>query len=173
MLDEMELVIHCNHWTWTPRGFFESLKKHRPDWYDVTMEIYELIKSDADYDEIRKTYSKYEPGKVELFTQKVYDDEGVQVVILPFKWIHITTWNDVYEYLNQIRKSTLQGKTVHVKSKNNIVINDTDAVVGLLGLEDIVVVKTEDALLICPKNMSGQIKDLLSEIESQGQVDHL
>ncbi len=167
MIDTMNLAIHCNHYVWTPRKFFESLKKHRPDWYDVSMEIFDQLNNKAQYDDIRNTFSRYEKGKVELFTQKVYEDEGVNVVMLPFKWIHITTWNDVHEYLKKNRNSTLQGKVVEVDSKDNIVVNQTDALVSLLGMEGFVVVKTDEALFICPKNKSGLIQDLLSEIESQ------
>lgn len=167
IFDTMDLVIHCNHYAWTPQRFFDSLKKHRPDWYEVSMEIYDLVEAKKPYDKIRDAFAKYEPGKVEHFTKKVYENEGVQVVILPFRWTHITTWNDVYEYLKRSGNPTHQGKTVHIDSSDNIVINKTDSIISLLGVNGFVVIKTDDVTLICPKEKSGLIQDLLREIENQ------
>ncbi len=169
----MKLAVHCNHYTWTPRKFFESLKIHMPNWYDVSMEIAELIGTESFEEEVKEKYSKYEPGKVEFFTQKIYENEGVQVVILPFNWIHITTWNDVFEYLKQNGHGTIQGKVVQAESSGNIVLNKTNRIISLLDVNDFAIIQTDEVTLICPQNKSAQMHKILEEMEKAGYKDIL
>ncbi len=168
MIETTSLGIHCNHYAWTPAKFFESLSKHHKNWFDISIKMAEELENNATFEQISNIYNEYEPGNVEIFTKKVYEDEGVQIVMLPFNWIHITTWNDVYEYLAKNTDATLQGNVVQVNSKNNLVINNTTQLVSVLGLNDIVVIQTEEATLICPKSMSGKLSELLNEVDNKG-----
>lgn len=173
MVETTKLGIHCNHYAWTPRNFFEALSKHHKNWYEVSMNIAKQLENNATFEEISETYAEYESGNVEVFTQKMYNDTGVQVVMLPFKWIHITTWNDIYEYLKNNTNITLQGNVIESESNNNLIINETDRLVSVFGMNDMVVIQTKNATLVCPRNISGKLTELLEDIEKNGFSDFL
>ncbi len=173
LLKEHKLSLHCNHLTWTPKKYFEALKLYRPDWYEVSQELSEAIKTNADAKKILEIYSKFEPGNVELFTNNLYNKGEVQVVILPFEWTHITTWNDIYEYYNRAGIESKQGLVRTLGTKNNLVLNKTNSLIGLIDVEDLIVIQTEESLLICPKNSSGKLRELLKQIEDDGLIQYL
>ncbi|MEK6793824.1 MAG: sugar phosphate nucleotidyltransferase [Spirochaetota bacterium] len=80
-------------------------------------------------------------------------------------------WDDVgsfsaYEriYPRDEKGNTLVGKSVAVNAANSIVINNSDTLAVIAGVEDIVVVRTEDALLVCRKGDDAAVKDALKKL---------
>jgi mannose-1-phosphate guanylyltransferase len=173
MLSSMKLALHCNHSTWTSKAFFEELKKHRPDWYSVSMELVDLIENKSSSEDILRVYSKFNSGNIELFTHKLYSQGRVNVVILPFEWRHITTWNDIYEYQKDNSSEISSGLNVFVDSSNNLIINKTNRLVSGVGLKDMIIIETEDSTFICPRDSSGRVGEILSELEQQGLTQYL
>ena len=166
LLSNYKLSLHCNHNTWIPSEFFNELKEYKKDWYDLSMELVEALKRQSSEEEINEIYGRFEKGNVEVFTQQLHNAGKVQVAILPFEWRHITTWNDIYEYYAQHNKELEEGKVVSIESTKNLIINKTDTVIGTIGIEDLTIVQTKDAILICKRDDTGKIPLLLKEIDS-------
>ena len=59
--------------------------------------------------------------------------------------------------------NTVQGNVITVETKNSI-IEGSDKLIAAVGLEGMIVVDTEDALLICDKNHAGDIKKVLENL---------
>lgn len=84
-----------------------------------------------------------------------------------FGWTDIGTWESLYNY---IPSKDADGNAVNVDNtllsgtKNLLVISpDRDKLIAVKGLEDYMIVDTEDALIICPKD-DKQFKDFISGI---------
>ena len=53
-----------------------------------------------------------------------------------------------------------------IESEGNIVINkENDKIIATIGIENIVIVNTKDALLVCHKDKSQEVKKILNKIE--------
>jgi mannose-1-phosphate guanylyltransferase len=63
--------------------------------------------------------------------------------------------------------NAIQGNLVQHDSHDNIVFCD-DGVVGLLGVDDMVVIRHRDVLLVCPKQRAGEIKILIQQLIDKG-----
>lgn len=88
-------------------------------------------------------------------------------------------WDDVGSWLAVGRIKTadgqgnvIDGNVVTVDTRNTIV-QGTGKLIALVGLEDLVVVDTEDALLICGKNSTGDIKKVLEQLRQKNQTKYL
>ena len=86
------------------------------------------------------------------------------------EWSHIkNTWGavrvGVQDENNNIIKSE---KYEEIESEGNIIINkENKKIIATIGVEDIVIVNTEDALLVCHKDKSQEIKKILDKIEKK------
>jgi len=58
-------------------------------------------------------------------------------------------------------------------SKDNIVLSPDGHLTALIGVEGMIVVKTADATLICPKERAQDIKKLVKEIGGDEKHAHL
>jgi len=73
-------------------------------------------------------------------------------------------YKEPIEYLKKNGNPTLQGNVVCSDSNSNIVINQSDKVISLLGMDNFAVIQTDDAILICPQDKSAQIQGVLDRL---------
>lgn len=93
------------------------------------------------------------------------------------------TWDDVGDFaalgrLNPAEDDTRvkvlgHGSRVYVDDSSGIVVSDTNRVIALIGVEDVVVVDTPDALLVTTKSHAQQVKDAVNALKAHGQTDVL
>jgi mannose-1-phosphate guanylyltransferase len=154
-------LLHTNHTCMTPRNFLEMIKKYKPEWYEPLMNI-------ARGADINSEYVKMPPGPIEDVTEKVHADGESLVVELPFRWDDFGTFESVYKYM--IDKGIYKNpeNTVENNSQNNFIrLDDPDKVVCIIGLSNLVVVDTGDALLICDQKQTGSVGDVLKEVKKR------
>ena len=73
---------------------------------------------------------------------------------------------------NDENGNVINGNVVSVSSKN-CVIEAKDKLIAVVGLEDIVVVDTDDATLVCDKEHAGEIKKILAKLREEGKNEYL
>lgn len=78
-----------------------------------------------------------------------------------FNWDDVGNWNAVGEYLKIENGNRIFGEALLCDSRNNIVYNEGKAVITGLGIEDLVIVNTHDAILITKKDRVQEIKKLI------------
>lgn len=86
-----------------------------------------------------------------------------------FDWDDVGSWTSLERTKNTDEEGNItEGDTVLVDSEESIVINsskDGERIVVGLGLNDIVVVSTDDAVLVCPKSKAQDVKKAVEEIK--------
>jgi len=161
LIKDGNALIHTNHTCMTPRNLLGMLQKYKPEWYGPLMNIV----GGAD---IKTEYLKMPPGPIEDVTQKVYTAGEALVVELPFKWTDIGTFESLDKYLKGNGLYKTSENIVDLTGKNNFVkLDDPNKIVALVGVDDLVVVDTGDALLVCRKDQSGQVGEALKEVEKR------
>ena len=170
---ESTVGTHSNHNTWTPEKLLEAYKEIRPDWYSILMEIKECFGQPSEKEKIAALYQKFEPGRVELVTRVLMKRGEVQAVVLPYKWTHITTWDDVARYYIEESIETHQTEVIEVESTNNLVLSDTKKLITLVGMKDMVVIETPDSILVVPKSMANKVKEVHDILKTRGYEEYL
>lgn len=164
---------HCNHNTWTPNSLLAAIQELRPDWYEILMRIENEFGKENEESNIEEIYAEFEPGRIELITRELMKQGKVLAVVLPYKWTHITTWNDVASYYKDEAIPTHQTQVIEVDSTNNLVLSDTKKLVALIGLENIAVIETPDSILIVPKNQANKVKEVHDILKTRGEEEYL
>jgi len=96
-------------------------------------------------------------------------------LVLPagFGWSDLGSWNAWGELAPELAGGNRgHAELVAVDSRDNILMVP-DRLVALVGVHDLVVVDTADALLVCHKSEAQKIKEIISRLESQGRSDLL
>jgi mannose-1-phosphate guanylyltransferase len=91
--------------------------------------------------------------------------DRVLVVEAGFDWDDVGSWTAVAKYLqNDEHDNASHGAVTAVDSTNNIIFDQTGTSIALLGVHNLVVVRTEDAVLVCHRHQVEKIKDLISKL---------
>jgi mannose-1-phosphate guanylyltransferase len=144
---------------WTPGLYREimALEKHvgRPDWDEALKEGYERMEN------ISIDYALMERSD--------------QVVMLEadFGWNDVGSWEAVYQLESKDEDGNcFKGSALALDSRGCLVASP-EQTVTLIGVEDLIVVATPDAVLICPRSRSQEVKKIVELLEKEGRIDLL
>jgi mannose-1-phosphate guanylyltransferase / mannose-6-phosphate isomerase len=98
-------------------------------------------------------------------------DIAINMVPLDAGWNDLGSWGAVWEVTpTNINGNALSGDIFTVDSNNNYV-NASSRIVGLVGVEDIVVVETPDAVLVANKKCSQDVKKIVEQLKITGREE--
>jgi mannose-1-phosphate guanylyltransferase/mannose-6-phosphate isomerase len=94
--------------------------------------------------------------------------------LIPTKMVPLSAgWNDLgaWDALGQLGKSDVSGNVVHgdviLKDTHNTFVHATNRLVAGVGLKDVVIVETADAVLVVDKTQAQSVKKVVQELEMQ------
>ena len=124
----------------------------------------------------RATLKEVFPG----FTSESIDyaimERSKNIYIIPgdFGWDDVGSWLAVERISkNDENGNTIQGTVVYRDTKNSIIQGSKDKVIAAIGIEDMIIVDTDDALLLCPKERAGEIKAILEKMRKNKMDEYM
>jgi mannose-1-phosphate guanylyltransferase len=97
---------------------------------------------------------------------------GVVVLSGDFGWSDIGSWKAVaQEFERDGRGNTTSGDVV-LADCTNVHVQTEDRLVAAVGLNDVVIVDTPDAVLVCDRHASQKVKDVVNELKRRGHDAH-
>lgn len=174
LIDNFHVVTHCNHMCWYPDEILAAYKKYRPDWYEKLMAIKEVIDKPGENEAIERIYAEMEKGPTEDVTIHVMNSGKAMVILLPYKWTDLGTWGSVYEFFADGVENYEDGNTVTVETSGSLIkSSNREKLIAVAGIEDVVIVDTEDVLLVIPKDKIDKIKDLQTTLSEREATEYL
>jgi mannose-1-phosphate guanylyltransferase len=94
-----------------------------------------------------------------------------------FEWDDIGSWDALDRYKEKDEDNNVKiGYSVNTDTKDSIIVNnskDGKILVSTLGLENMAVVVTDDAILVCPKDKVQDVKKNVEKIKQNGKEEWL
>lgn len=165
-----EIITHSNHMAWYPDKFLNAYKQYRPDWYDALMRIKEVIDDEAKVDQI---YAEMDKGATEVVTANLMDKGEAIAVVLPYKWSDIGSWSSLYDYFADEGQNYIDAKALVLDSNNSIVKGQGKRLIALLGVDNIAVIETDNALLVVDRSRSADVGMIIDELGNRGLEEYL
>lgn len=167
------ILTHCNHNTWTPRLLLEAFRKHTPDWYESIVEIAKMLGKSGQEGKIAREYSRMKKDRIERVTKKVFPDG--YLVEVPYKWVDFGTWESMMKYQMETKTYRPGDDYLEIDSKNCYVRTRKGSknFVALIGVSDLVVIDTDDALLVCHNDQTGRVGEVISHLKEKGKAEYL
>ena len=147
-----------------PQVILEEAKKFMPGIYNAVMQI-----------KNKKDFSRLWHKLPSISIDYAIMEKTNKMVLLPADcgWIDLGSWEAVGEIVKKDKNGNIfRGKFIDIGSKNTLVWSDK-RLITTLGLNNIIIVDTEDALLVCRKDMNQDVKKavgLLKQKNFKGQV---
>lgn len=144
----------------------DSFKRYMPDMCEAISPIQAVIDTDEEAKVLSEIYPKL---KKISFDYGIMEHES-RVVVIPgdFGWSDVGTW-DALEDILPVDESgnAVHGQHVGIDTKNCVIYGDGKQLIATIGLSDIVIVSTGDALLVCPQDRVQDIRALVDKIEKE------
>lgn len=90
-----------------------------------------------------------------------------------FGWSDVGSWDEVYRLsAKDEHGNSIHGKVISFNTKNSY-IHSGDKLVATVGVDDLIVINTGDALLICKRGSSQDVKEIVDHIRRKQMNDYL
>jgi mannose-1-phosphate guanylyltransferase len=150
---------------WSVPTVLSEFNRHAPELADFISQL----RAPGEFDRaLRERFTKLPRISFDYAIMEKAD--RVLVVEASFDWDDIGSWRAVANYF----KSDAHGNSANcavtaLDSTNNIVFDHNGTTIALLGVHNLIVVRTPDAVLICHRHQAERIKDLVGKLPPELQ----
>ncbi len=147
---------------WRVDVFIEELSRHAPR--HVTG-LRRVIEARAAGDEARAS-ELYHRLPVEVVDRSVLEKtDRLLLVPAAFDWADIGSWAELGDRVRaDARGNSVEGEAVLVDTTDSLIFGDR-RLVAAIGLEDMIIVDTEDALLVCPRSRAQDVRKVVEALK--------
>ncbi len=154
----------------TPKFLWELFEKHAPELFNKLKKIKEAYKTPQFDKVLKEIYPTIEKISFDNAILEKMDKKYAEVMSIDIGWSDIGAWEALKEALSETEdENVTKGKVLIEDSKDTLLFNYTDQLAVGIDLESLLVINTEDVLLVCPKDSVPKIKKL---VESLKGTDH-
>ncbi len=156
---------------WRASAIMAEMARWMPELYDRLTEI-ESAWATAPEDEVLDRLWKQVPtGTIDVGILEQSD--RVAVVPTDVGWNDVGSWATLLDLLPvDEHGNVLIGNNLALDTRRSLVYSD-DRLVAVLGLDELIVVDTNDVLLICPKDRAQEVKTLVDELARRERHEYL
>lgn len=154
---------------WKVSSIMENLKKFMPDIYEGALRIGEAVGTQDFNDVLNKEFHAFTSESIDFGIMEKADD----IYTLPgsFGWDDVGNWLAV-ERINEVddNKNYIEGNVISIGSERTTICGGK-RLIAAVGVEDVIIVDTDDALLICSKNNTQDVKKVIAQLKERGRTD--
>ncbi|HSC54590.1 MAG TPA: mannose-1-phosphate guanylyltransferase [Phnomibacter sp.] len=160
-----DFLWNAGIFVWKADEILKAFEKHLPEMFEVFSAEKDEFDTEGEHDALVRIYAQCTNISIDYGIM----EKAANVHIIPASmgWSDLGTWNSAYENMDKdYLGNAVSGKNVMVidATRNMVHVPDNKMVV-LQGLDDFVIVDTNDVLLICKKDREQEIKDYMAEVK--------
>lgn len=165
-IESGDFLWNAGIFIWNVKNILSAFQKYLTEVSDAFEEIKEYINSAKEKGAIEKAFAECPNISIDFGIME--KAENVYVLPSNLGWSDLGTWASLYvEREKDYLRNAVSGKHVVIyDASNNIVHVPDDKLVVIEGLENFIVVDTDDVLLICNKDNEQKIKEITQDIKN-------
>ena len=149
-----------------------AIRLHLPALYDALQRFDEAAGQGWEQEAVAELYPRVPSISIDYGIMEKVDD----ILVLPgsFGWYDIGSWTTAWELADKDENgNTLLSEAVAIDTGNCYIRGQADKIVALLGVDDLIVVDTPDALLVARRDLAQEVKAIVTEIEKKNTGKYL
>ena len=151
----------------------DAFRSLLPDMYKTFEKIFDDLGTEKENQAIASIYPNLEPISVDYGIMEKTKD--VCVIPAEFGWNDVGSWDALAEVFPHTEDdNVVRGPHVGIETENCIIFSKSGKrVITTVGVSDLVIVDTDDAIMVIRKDRSQDVKKLVEELRRQGRTDLL
>ncbi len=166
-----DFLWNSGMFVWRVDVILEEIRRCLPDLHTELMKIDQTIGTPYYQPTIEMAYGLMRGISIDYGVM----EKAEQVYCIPgdFGWSDIGSWDEVYRQSGKDSSgNTVTGKVIQKDTKNSYIYSP-DKVVATIGVEDLIIVNTDDALLVCKRGRSQDVKDVADYLKRKQMNEYL
>ena len=171
-----EQLLQSSGYTWnasifmaTTEIWLQEFRKHTPELLDV----FEKEASSgglSNKERIRKIYNSVSSESIDYALLEKSD--RVAVIPVDMEWTDLGSWESLHKVSEKDNDGNLlRGNVIPLDTKNSLIFSEKKLVASI-GVENLIIVETDDALLVCNMNRSQEVKKLVETLKREERNEY-
>lgn len=153
------------------RSYLDELMRLNPAMAEATRDAMSEAEADLDFLRPGPSFLESPAGSIDYAVMEHTD--RAQVVPVAFGWNDIGSWDAIWdESERDAQGNHLQGDVVAVDTTNSY-INAGKRLIGAIGVDDLVVVETADAVMVANRDHVQDVKKIVAQLQAKERSEHL
>lgn len=150
---------------WKIKTIIREFETHQPEMFEIFSAAKEKMNTGEEKEAIEKIYPLCSSISIDYAIMEKADN--VYVIPSSFGWSDLGTWASAYDNLEKdyLGNAMAGDKVMIIDSTQCMISAPHNKLLVLQGLNDFIVVDTEDVLLICKKEKEQEIKEYVAEVK--------
>ncbi|BAU72793.1 mannose-1-phosphate guanylyltransferase/mannose-6-phosphate isomerase [Metapseudomonas furukawaii] len=150
--------------------FLDELKHHEVDIYDTCLLALERSQRDGNVVTIdANTFACCPDNSIDYAVME--KTARACVVPLTAGWNDVGSWSSIWEVHDKDADGNVTKGDVVVQDSHNCLVHGNGKLVSVIGLDDVVVVETKDAMMIAHKDRVQDVKKLVNKLDAEGRSE--
>ena len=166
-----EYAWNSGMFIWKASTILKKFEELLPDVYACIVKIGEAMNTPEEAQVIADVYPTIPSISVDYGIMEKSDD--VLVISGDFGWNDVGSWENMdVIYDEDENGNIIVGNQINIDTKNTISYAK-ERLITTVGVENLIIVETEDAILVCDKNRAQDVKLIVDELKASGQKEYL
>ena len=166
-----EYLWNSGIFVWKASTILKNFKEYLPEIYEGLQKIGESINTGKYEEVLKKEFPNLPSESIDYGIM----EKAKNIYVIPgnFGWDDVGSWLSL-ERINKTNQdgNVITGNVISIKTKNTI-IQGSDKLIATIGLEDIVIVDTDDVTLICHKDNTQEVKEIINNLKICNRNEYL
>ena len=157
---------------WRASVILQNMKKYLPGHFRALMKIKKALGTAGEKKTIEREYKNLRKISVDYaILEKARD---VRVIAADYDWDDVGAWPSLENHLEQDKNgNTILGNFVGLNAKGSLVVGAKKHLLAAIDIENLVIVHTPDATLVCPRKSAQKVKQLVDLLKEKGMDGYL
>ncbi|MCC7430644.1 mannose-1-phosphate guanylyltransferase [bacterium] len=168
-----EFFWNSGIFVWQVREILSKLEEFLPDTMEIFYEISSLLGTPKENEAILEAYKKIREISIDYGVME--KAKKIAVVKAQFGWNDLGSWKEVYtEGDKDGNGNVVLGNVKLIETTNCLFAEQNKSkIIAAIGINDLVIVDTEDALLVCSKERSQEVKEIVELLKKEKSNQYL
>ena len=166
-----EYYWNSGMFVWKVSTLLTMIERYLPELHLGLMKIKAAIGSPDERKVIAEVFQGLESVSIDYGIME--KAESTYVVPSDFGWNDVGSWAALPEVWDANQDgNVVKGQSIALESSGNIVYNDS-GLTALIGVENLIVVKVGDTVLVCEKDRAQEVRNIVDKLEQRGMREYL
>lgn len=162
-----EKYLEAGNYLWNSGMFAFNAKTLFREIASHTPELKEA--AELSFEELQNQFGELTPISIDYAVME--RSKNIVVVPLPLTWTDLGSWDSVFDALEKDSNHNVKVGNVHSIDTTNSLIYGGKRLISTIGLDDVIIVETDDALFLGKKGESQKVKELVEELKKQKSIE--
>lgn len=170
-LQSGDFLWNSGMFVWRAKAILREIQIHMPDLHEQLLTLQRASKAPSFKAALDQAYGLIKSISIDY---GVMEKAGnVFVVKGDFGWNDVGSWDEVVRIAKKDTDgNSLKGQVIARSSKSNY-IDAGNRLVAVVGVDDLIIISTDDAVLICRKGRSQEVKEIVDYVRRKQMNDYL